>query len=60
MLARLRMPPAKIRAAVWEVDDTTLDVDQLAMLSRMLPTRDEVSPALDVLISISDRLRAIN
>jgi hypothetical protein len=36
------MPPAKIRAAVWEVDEAVLDVDQLAMVSRMLPTHDEV------------------
>ena len=42
LLARLRLPPAKIRAAVWEVDETVLDVDQLAMVSRMLPTHDEV------------------
>lgn len=44
LLARLRMPPAKIRAAVWEVDGAVLDVDQLAMVSRMLPTHDEVRP----------------
>jgi diaphanous 1 len=42
LLARLRLPPAKIRAAVWEVDEAVLDVDQLAMVSRMLPTHDEV------------------
>jgi hypothetical protein len=42
LLARLRLPPARIRAAVWEVDEAVLDVDQLAMVSRMLPTHDEV------------------
>lgn len=36
------MPPAKIRAALWEIDDEVLDVDQLSMVSRMLPTHDEV------------------
>lgn len=42
LLARLRLPPAKIRAAVWEVDESVLDADQLAMVLRMLPTHDEV------------------
>jgi diaphanous 1 len=39
------MPPARIRAAVWDVDDSVLDVDQLAMVARMLPTHDEVRSA---------------
>lgn len=38
------MPPSKIRKAIWEVDDDLLDVDQLSMVSRMLPTHDEVIP----------------
>jgi len=43
------MPPAKIRAAVWEVDDSVLDVDQLAMVARMLPTHDEVCLSSDLM-----------
>jgi diaphanous 1 len=46
------MPPAKIRAALWEIDDEVLDVDQLSMVSRMLPTHDEVcSPFLAILLA---------
>jgi hypothetical protein len=44
LLARLRLSPSKIRNAIWEVDDSVLDVDQLSMVSRMIPTHDEVSP----------------
>jgi diaphanous 1 len=46
------MPPAKIRAALWEIDDEVLDVDQLSMVSRMLPTHDEVSsPVVTILLA---------
>jgi hypothetical protein len=44
LLARLRLSPSKIRNAIWEVDDSVLDVDQLSMVSRMIPTHAEVSP----------------
>ncbi|OCF43807.1 hypothetical protein I317_02411 [Kwoniella heveanensis CBS 569] len=41
-LTRLRMSPSKIRKAIMEVDDELLEVDDLATLSRMLPTPEEV------------------
>ncbi|KAK6904947.1 hypothetical protein I203_105766 [Kwoniella mangroviensis CBS 8507] len=42
MLTRLRLSPSKIRRAIIEVDDDLLDMDDLATLSRMLPTAEEV------------------
>ncbi|WVW81462.1 hypothetical protein I302_103456 [Kwoniella bestiolae CBS 10118] len=42
MLTRLRLSPSKIRRAIVEVDDDLLDIDDLATLSRMLPTTEEV------------------
>ncbi|WWD06090.1 hypothetical protein V865_004175 [Kwoniella europaea PYCC6329] len=41
MLTRLRLSPSKIRRAIIEVDDDLLDIDDLATLSRMLPTAEE-------------------
>ncbi|WVQ93958.1 hypothetical protein IAU59_001036 [Kwoniella sp. CBS 9459] len=41
MLTRLRLSPGKIRKAIMEVDDEVLEVDDLATLSRMLPTPEE-------------------
>ena len=42
MLAKLKLPPAKIRQAIVEVDDEVLSADDLATLSRSLPTAEEV------------------
>lgn len=42
MLARLRMSPIKIRAAIVECDDESLSADDLSTLSRTLPSSDEV------------------
>lgn len=41
MLVRLRMSAKIIKRAVLEVDDETLSVDDLATLSRLLPSADE-------------------
>ena len=42
MLAKLKLPPLKIRQAIVEVDDEVLSADDLATLSRTLPTAEEV------------------
>ncbi|ODN75497.1 hypothetical protein L202_06627 [Cryptococcus amylolentus CBS 6039] len=41
MLKRLRLSPTQIRQAILEVDDEVLDADDLALVSRMLPTKEE-------------------
>jgi hypothetical protein len=41
MLVRLRMSAKKIKRAIMEVDDDTLTVDDLATLSRQLPSVEE-------------------
>ena len=41
MLVRLRMSAKKIKRAILEVDDDVLGVDDLAILSRLLPSTDE-------------------
>ena len=52
MLARLRLSPSKIVAAVLRCDDDVLSADDLAALARMLPTADEATrlsaPDIDV------------
>lgn len=41
MLARLRLSPSRIKTAILECDEETLSVDDLAMLTRMLPSSEE-------------------
>jgi diaphanous 1 len=41
MLVRLRMSAKKIKRAVLEMDDDTLSEDDLAALSRLLPSVEE-------------------
>lgn len=42
-LARLKLPPTRIKRAIVEVDDEALSEDNLATLARLIPTPDEVS-----------------
>jgi hypothetical protein len=41
-LARLKLPPARIKKAILEVNDDLLGVDDLTTLARMLPTPEAV------------------
>ncbi|WVQ76867.1 hypothetical protein IAR50_006541 [Cryptococcus sp. DSM 104548] len=41
MLKRLRLSPTQIRQAILEMDDEVLDADDLALVNRMLPTKEE-------------------
>lgn len=43
MLKKLKMTGPEIRKALLTLDDTKLTVDDLKNISRVLPTKDEVS-----------------